>query len=324
MAKPAPFSLPEGVEFDVSGKKLDVKHAGDVVIATTLGKTLGTVEAGGDLTVRLAKVTGSLTAGGTLTIEGPIAATSLRAKRIVLGGGAIAAKAISAEESITIGAAQLQVDAIVAPHIEIDPGASGRVTVIDSRNDRKPNKVKGGFSLADYEDMIGNAEAFLAERGIPAPDGSAPAAPAPAAPAPAAAAPEPPAAPEPEEEEEEEVVLAPAPAADLVDDDEDVDDPLSLSVEDLEPLNEEEDPDAALQARLNEALRRITACYDGGPDTPPAVAELRSLVEDGDVGALSQNITSVWNGLLGFHQKRGIRPHHQVTHAFNVIHSLVS
>ncbi|MCA9573404.1 MAG: hypothetical protein KC656_36460, partial [Myxococcales bacterium] len=76
-------------------------------------------------------------------------------------------------------------------------------------------------------------------------------------------------------------------------------------------------------ARLKEALDRITACYEG-MDLPPAVSELRSLVNDGDMEALAANITAVWNGLLGFHQKRGIRPHHQVTHAFNVIHSLVS
>lgn len=308
MAKPAPFSLPKGVEFDVSGGKLVVKHAGDVTISTTLGNALASVEAGGDLTIELDKVTGVLVAGGKLLIKGDVQATSLRADTIVLESGSISAKAISASSSITIGKAELQVDAIVAPRIEIDGKATGRVTVIDSQNARKPNNIKGGFSLSDYEDMIGNAAAFLAERGIPAPDGSA----------------APPAAPEPEPEEE--VVLAPTPTvADEDDeDDEDIDDPLSLSVEDLEPLNEDEDPNASLQARLNEALRRITACYDDGADTPPAVAELRSLVEDGDVDALSQNITSVWNGLLGFHQKRGIRPHHQVTHAFNVIHSLVS
>ena len=109
---------------------------------------------------------------------------------------------------------------------------------------------------------------------------------------------------------------------------EDVEDPLSLSLDDLEPLVEaveagvtEETND--LQQRLNDALGRITACYEGS-DLPPAIEELRSLVEHRDYDGLRQSITEVWNGLLGFHQKRGIRPHHQVTHAFNVIHGLVS
>lgn len=332
MAKPATFTLPAGVEIELSDGTLSVNHAGDVVLEQAFGQTLKAVHAGGDLTVRLAKVTGMLSAGGTLTVYGDVDAVSLRAARIVIHAVNVQARAISASESIAISApegksATLNADAIVAPAIALDSGTAGRVTVIDSQNERVPTKIKGGFSLSDYDEMIGNSAQFLTDLGIPAPGTStsttgkvAPKAkPAKPAPAPAAAA-------APVEEEEEEVLLAPAPTAKRSeDDDEDIDDPLSISLEDLEPLNDtDNDSDAAVRARLQEALRRITACYDGGPDTPPAVSELRSLVEDGDVEALSQNITSVWNGLLGFHQKRGIRPHHQVTHAFNVIHSLVS
>ena len=79
---------------------------------------------------------------------------------------------------------------------------------------------------------------------------------------------------------------------------------------------------ADLHERLSDALGRIISCYEG-TDLPPAVTELQELVEQRDYDALRANITEVWNGLLGFHQKRGIRPHHQVTHAFNVIHGLV-
>jgi hypothetical protein len=106
-----------------------------------------------------------------------------------------------------------------------------------------------------------------------------------------------------------------------------VDDPLSLSLDDLEPLVDQNDASRGgndeLQQRLIDALGRITACYEG-TDLPPAVLELRTLVERRDYDGLRANITDVWNGLLGFHQKRGIRPHHQVTHAFNMIHGLVS
>ena len=73
---------------------------------------------------------------------------------------------------------------------------------------------------------------------------------------------------------------------------------------------------------MTDAAGRITSCYEG-TDVPPAVTELQLLIEQGNLEALRSNITEVWNGLLSFHQKRGIRPHHQVTHAFNVIHSLI-
>ncbi|MEZ4323208.1 MAG: hypothetical protein R3F61_37435 [Myxococcota bacterium] len=347
------FVLSDAVEIELTEDTLNIKHDGDVVIEQTLGRTLGTVDAGGDLTIRLPVVSGTLRAGGVLTIQGRVDADTLHAHDIVLGEDDVKCKAISADASITIGAADLKVDAIIAPQITLDPNASGRVTVIESHNERPATKIKGGFSLNDYGDMFGDAEEFLAQRGL-APLGAAgsapkpkatPAAPAPSAPsAPSASntpapakqrpniaatrptpvatvssAPKAPPKPAPIEED---VALAPTIAED--EDDEDIDDPLSLSLDDLEPLvdksgNEQGD----MHVRLQDALQRITSCYEGS-DVPPAVKELRALIEDGDMDALRSNITEVWNGLLGFHSKRGIRPHHQVTHAFNVIHSLVS
>jgi hypothetical protein len=101
---------------------------------------------------------------------------------------------------------------------------------------------------------------------------------------------------------------------------------LSLSLDDLEPLMEQalagQGANDDLQHRLVDALARINASYDSA-DLPPAVEELRHLVEQRDYASLRQSITEIWNGLLGFHQKRGIRPHAQVTHAFNVIHGLL-
>jgi len=77
-----------------------------------------------------------------------------------------------------------------------------------------------------------------------------------------------------------------------------------------------------LFAPLTEALKRITSCYDD--ELPPPVETLQTLIEARDYATLRSQITDVWTGLLGYHQQKGIRPHHQVTHAFNVIHGLVS
>ncbi len=303
MSSSSTFTLPEGVELEIDGDTLNLTFHGDVVLEHDLGRSLGTIRAGGDLHIALPKVTGDIEAGGTLTIDGDIDATRLHASRIELGKQAVTCQSITASETIIIGAATLRVDAIVAPGITLDPKASGRVTVVESNNERGATKIKGGFSLGDYNDMFGNAEEFLAERGIAPLDKSTV---APLTPL-----------PEPEPEEAKTVTSE-------ADDEEDVDDPLSLSLDDLEPLMEQAMGvgDENLHAQLSDALGRIQKCYAGG-DMPPAVDELSHLIEQGDYDSLRANITEVWNGLLGFHQQRGIRPNPQVTHAFNMIHNLM-
>ena len=310
MATPT-FTLPAGVDIQVSEGELSITYDGDIVLEQDLGRSLGVVRAGGDLTVRLPEISGDLQAGGTVTCSGTIRAVRVHGRNVVLGDQSITCRTITADETISIGAATLKVDAIVAPAIHLDPTAKGRVTVVESNNERGASKIKGGFSLADYDDMFGNAAEFLAERGIQPLDKSAPAPKAPPAPKKKAKP-----APTPIEQS------APPPME--PDDEEDTDDPLSLSLDDLEPLMEQAvgDDNEQLHAQLTDALQRITNCYSGG-DLPPAVEELSHLIEQSDYATLRANITEVWNGLLGFHQQRGIRPNPQVTHAFNVIHNLV-
>ena len=317
MAKRPPFEIPDGITLELTDETLSILYEGNVCLNQTLGREIQEIVAAGDVELKLDKVTGNIRAGGTLTIKGEVDASSLHAREIILGRKAIRCKAISATERITIGASKLAVDAIIAPEISLDSKASGRVTVIESNNDRGASKIKGGFSISDYDDMFGNADDWLAERGLSR-LGATPPVKKKSASKKKKAEPEP--EPEPEVVEEEE---------------EDIEDPLSLSIDDIEPLLDQPDDEAAtadqpavepedgdLYEMLAEALGRITTCYED-VDLPPAVSELQLLVEQRDYDALRANITEVWNGLLGFHHKRGIRPHHQVTHAFNVIHGLV-
>ncbi|MEQ1502581.1 MAG: hypothetical protein ABMB14_10135 [Myxococcota bacterium] len=303
MGKRPAFTLPEGLKMDITADRLAIEYDGDVEIEVDLGRKLAGVRAAGDLTVKLPHVTGDLVSGGVLRIQGDVDSGILHGREVVLGRQTVKCKAISAEERIIIGPATISCDVIIAPEINLDPKASGRVTVIESLNERGATKIKGGFSLADYEDMFGNSREFLTSRGL-APLGAP-------KPVPIADSPPPVIAPRKQRNEEE-----------------DTDDPLSLSLDDLEPLVDHSADGATkpnndeLHTRLSEALGRITACYEGA-DLPPAVEHLRELVEQRDYDSLRQSITEVWNSLLGFHQKRGIRPHHQVTHAFNVIHGLV-
>jgi hypothetical protein len=76
----------------------------------------------------------------------------------------------------------------------------------------------------------------------------------------------------------------------------------------------------AMHLRIVDQLRRIDACY--GDDAPPGLLQLRGLVARADVTALRAGLDEVWNGVLGFHLEHGLQPHHQVTHAFRVLHGL--
>lgn len=340
-----PFVLPAGLDLQI-GETLSVRHGGDVTLQQSFGVPLGLAEAGGDLTIALQTVSGNLKSGGKLTIEGRIDAGSIHGREVYIGAQDVKCRAISADVRIVIGAAKLSVDIIIAPEVVIDPKASGRVTVIESTTETGPTKIKGGFSLAEYEEAVGDPVTFLDERGLTAlavrmaaaseaqkaaPAKAAPAVPAPTAPAPTvptpSRAPTPPAvppraaAPRPEAPPKyaPPTPVRPIPTPIVVE--EDVGDPMSLSVEDLEPIHEPAEKDE-LHPKLMEAVQRISTCYEG-KEVPPAVSKLRELVEARDYDRLRENITEVWNGLLGYHQKKGIRPHHQVTHAFNVIHGLV-
>jgi len=314
------FLLPPELDLVANHEVLTIRYPGDAVLENDLGMESFDVDVEGDLTVRLDRVTGILRCGGTLRIEGQIDGGSLHARDIVLGDGEVRCRAIEAVDHIQIGPAKLMVDVIIAPQIEIDPEARGRVTVIESKTERGPTKIKGGFTVAEYEELLGGSEAFLAERGL--------------SPLAGTPAPPPPRAEKRSKKKKEEPEEPPAP---LEDEDEDIDDPLSLNVEDLvfvevdaeeAPRTQDEDeepeaaPDAELQFALEDAVDRIVRCYPEG-ELPPPVERLQELVDAHDYDVLRGDITDVWNGLLGYHQKRGLRPHHQVTHAFNVIHGLL-
>jgi hypothetical protein len=324
MAKRPTFRFPPGLKLEITAESITLEYDGDVEIAQDLGRRFNLIRAGGDLTVNLPRVSGDLVAGGILRISGDVdGGGTLRGREVLLGRQNVRCRSIAADERITIGPATIAADVIIAHEINIDPKASGRVTVVESTNDRGATKIKGGFSLMDYEDMFGNSLDFLTQRGL-TPLGAKP----PERPQSPQSAP-PASEPATSRNSGAEPVMPPGrkPQKARGKDDEDVDDPLSLSLDDLEPLVEQHaDPhrprDEELHQRLNEALDRITACYDG-MELPPAVDQLRTLVELRDSDILRANITEVWNGLLSFHQKRGIRPHHQVTHAFNLIHVLV-
>ncbi|MDO9280340.1 MAG: hypothetical protein Q7U06_00400 [Pseudomonadota bacterium] len=296
--------------------------------------------AGGDIGVAGAAAFGSVRAGGHLEIGGAVKADTLHAAVLRFTGATITARGIQGTSAVHIGAAKLQVDAILAPAVHLDPQTSGRSTVIESQNDLGPNAIKGGFRLVDYAEMFGDPAAFLAERGL-SPLGAAQPAPAPRIEAPVRA---PAAAPVPLEAAAT-VTQDPSPptieelpieieAADTIDD----------TVDAVETHEAEEDPatsqgspapveptlDAApgippehpLHKQLIEAVTRISESY-ADAELPPAVNHLMSLIETRAYDQVRAEITAIWSDLLKYHQKKGLRIQHQVTTTFNTINSLV-
>jgi len=336
---PDPFVLPAELQLSTSEGVLILRYPGDVVLDQDLGMDTLDIEVGGNLEVRLPQVSGRLRAGGTLKVVGEIDGGHMHGREIVLGDADVQCDALDATERIEIGPASLHVDVIIAPTIDIDPDATGRVTVIESRNERGPTKIKGGFSLQEYEELLGNANAFLSERGLEPLDGGeviakakpakgrAPRKGTPPVPAPPPPRPSRRVIPEDDDSRHDAPTVSdemdeepPSEAADM-------DDPLSLStdelaLEEVPDANVSEAIDEELQRALQDAVDRIVGCYTAG-EVPPPVEDLQALVAAGDYAMLRAKITLVWSGLLGYHQKRGIRPHHQVTHAFNVIHGLL-
>lgn len=125
----------------------------------------GTIECGG-LVVGGDAALGGVSATGAITLAGATTATTLRASEINLGGPSVTARGVQGAQRVSIGGAKLSVDAILAPEVHLDAKTSGRVTVIESNNELGPNAVKGCFRLADYAEMVGDANSFLSDRGL--------------------------------------------------------------------------------------------------------------------------------------------------------------
>jgi hypothetical protein len=253
----------------------------------------------------------------------------------------VSARGIQATHRVQIGAGKLQVDAIIAPQVDIATHASGRVTIIECQNELGPNALKGKLRLADYQETFGDPAAYLAERGLTVPGETsaveiveAPRAlEAVAAPVveevavveePAAeeAPVEAPAAEEAHAEEPaaEEAEAAPAEASEAV--------TMDVEIEESEDAAMGSSVPAALPAAhplhgdLVVAVAKIVDCY-ADAEVPPAVSHLQGLINAHAYEQVRAEITTIWTDLLKFHHKKGLRIQHQVTTTFNTINSLV-
>ncbi len=360
-----------------------LRVGGDLHVHGTLDARV--LEVGGTITVDGRFSFDVLDVAGTIRLAGDVTGKTLIADVVELGTGSVSVRGIQARTRIVIGAARLTVDAIVAPEVILDPGATGRATVIESHNEVARAAIKGGFRLAEVGEMFGTADTFLAERGLSglgagtstggavaheaademwqpagvrvpsAHDAAAEEAPVEGVAAEEATAEEAPADEVPADDipaeeasaEEASIESDSAAGTDWAPADETPaphDAPAAYEAEpaaDVEPIVIREysgepptaDPlDAAaplskavehpLHPQLASTVQRIVDCY-ADSELPPAVDRLRALVEARTYPDIRAEITNIWSELLKYHQKKGIRIHHQVTTTFNSVNSLV-
>ncbi|MBN1337576.1 MAG: hypothetical protein JXB39_16605 [Deltaproteobacteria bacterium] len=176
MADSSAFVIPAGVRFHAGQQGVSVEHAGDIMLEAPIGGRLervrsrdGSVFIHGRATIEHIEAP-----NGTVRLEGPVQAGYVQGDIVELAGSPVRARAVRGHRQIVVGAIRIDVDVLMAPRIDIDPKASGRAPIIECHNEPGPNAIKGGFSAAEYGDLLGDARKFLADRGLeplePAPE----------------------------------------------------------------------------------------------------------------------------------------------------------
>jgi len=162
-------------------------RADDVEVgqSLTVGGTLAcpTVRVGGDLRASGAIQSQELTVEGSATLSGrthadeilvvglvqcdaDIVSRRIRGGVVRLLGATSAVRAVQGADEIEVGGGRIQADGLIAPAIHLHPETSGRVTLLESRNELGANSVKGCLGLTDLDEVFGGAAPFLDERGL--------------------------------------------------------------------------------------------------------------------------------------------------------------
>ena len=71
-----------------------------------------------------------------------------------------------------------------------------------------------------------------------------------------------------------------------------------------------------------ETVGRLVACYED-QELPPAIAEVRGLVEARDHDALRGRLGTLWNQIVEHHRSRGVPFQPKASHAFRTLDTIV-
>lgn len=289
MSSNGAFVLPAGVRLSMEGDSLSIHNAGDIVIEGAPAGSLGALSSeSGNIVLAPPKAISLKTVSapdGNVSINGKVTAESINAKSVSFDGGTLKCKVIKASESIALKGAKLEATVVVAPQVSVEPSIKGRATAIQSANELGPHKLKGGFSLAEFVDMIPNGAEMLAQFDIEVEEDDEE---------------------EEEDDDEEDTSAAAADAADEVAADSDAAAPEAAS----------ESPDDS--SPIREALSSIAEAY-GEAELPAPIGTLNELVDGGDLRVLKDGINKIWSDLLKHHQQTDPYIPNAVTRGFQTI-----
>lgn len=159
----------------------DLEVGEDLTVSGALASP--TIRVGGDLRASGAIQSQELTVEGSATLSGrthadeilvvglvqcdaDIVSRRIRGGVVRLLGATSAVRAVQGADEIEVGAGRIQADGLIAPAIHLHPQTSGRVTLLESRNELGANSVKGCLGLTDLDEVFGGAAPFLDERGL--------------------------------------------------------------------------------------------------------------------------------------------------------------
>ena len=271
------FVLPAGVKLTLDGGDLSIEHSGDIIIEGTSAQPLrNLVSTGGDvvLTPTDPVTVAKITASGTVRVAGKVSAGSITAARIQFESGTLKVDVLNASESILLDGKKLEAQVVIAPEVSISTGLKGRATAIQSEKELGPHKLKGGFSLAEYVELMPGGADVLKAHGIAVPES------------------------EDDDDDDEDEDLA-APGGDDAADDSGADD----SEEEIVAVADGEGRvgiPKELQTEIEDCYLRIVEAYGEG-DPPPPVQLVAQMVEDGELADLKLQINSIWADLIKFH-----------------------
>ncbi|MFT5683384.1 MAG: hypothetical protein ACI8RZ_004315, partial [Myxococcota bacterium] len=127
--------------------------------------TAKAIASGGDLTVSGdLEVDEAIATSGHLLAAGSVSAKLLRASTIALSGNSITVSAIQGLSNIAISGGQIRADILIAPNVQLSPGVSGKITVVETHGELGPSSVKGCLSLADLEEFGVDTSNYLTDR----------------------------------------------------------------------------------------------------------------------------------------------------------------
>ena len=210
MSKSGAFVLPPGLRLSVEGEALHIHNTGDILIESAPQQPLHTLSsADGDVTLApgqpvslqvISAPNGTVTLAGEVTVDSIVAkhvhfkngllkasmvqalesvaltgtradVDSVVAKHIRFETGRLKASVLQALESVALAGTRVDAHVVVAPKVEITGSVKGRATAISSKNELGPHKLKGGFSLSEFVDLLPIGREILEKHGIEVPAG---------------------------------------------------------------------------------------------------------------------------------------------------------